>query len=376
MDNNYSYLHINDGNHFFHPRRRARNPTSKEINMTQVRASLAALLTVAGLSLVGFAHAQDNVVNIYSSRHYQTDARLYSDFTKATGIKVNLIEGNDDALIERIKSEGANSPADVLITVDAGRLWRAEQAGILAPVTSATLEERIPAAFRDPDGRWFGFSYRARIIVYNRDKVKPGEIKSYADLADPKWKGRICVRSSTNVYNLSLLAARIAHDGEAKAEAWAKGVHDNFARDPKGGDTDQIKAVAAGECDVAISNHYYYVRLMNSDKPADKEVVARTAVIFPDQDGRGTHVNISGAGLVKTAPHPQAGVKFLEYLAGDEAQAYFAGGNNEWPVVEVASFSNPALTQLGKFKADPLNVGELGKNQPTAQKIYDRVGWK
>ncbi|MFZ5558710.1 MAG: Fe(3+) ABC transporter substrate-binding protein [Pseudomonadota bacterium] len=328
------------------------------------------------MALAPSAPAQEKVVNVYSSRHYQTDERLYGDFTKATGIKVNLIEGKDDALIERIKSEGANSPADVLITVDAGRLWRAEQAGIFAPVKSATLESRIPAAFRDPGGRWFGFSYRARIIVYNRDKVKAGEIRSYADLADPKWKGRVCVRSSTNIYNLSLLAAKIAHDGETQAQAWARGVRENFARDPKGGDTDQIKAVAAGECDVAIANHYYYVRLMNSDKPADKEVVARTGVVFPDQDGRGTHVNISGAGLVKTAPHKDAAVKFLEYLAGDAAQAYFAGGNNEWPVVESASFSNPALAQLGKFKADPLNVGELGRHQPAAQKLFDLVGWK
>ncbi|HSO06779.1 MAG TPA: Fe(3+) ABC transporter substrate-binding protein [Pelomicrobium sp.] len=344
--------------------------------MKRVRATTAALLAVTGLALAMPAQAQEKAVNVYSSRHYQTDERLYSDFTKATGIKVNLIEGKDDALIERIKSEGANSPADVLITVDAGRLWRAEQAGIFAPVQSKTLESRVPAAFRDPQGRWFGFSYRARVIVYKKDKVKPGEIKTYADLADPKWKGRVCVRSGQNIYNLSLLAAKIAHDGEAKAQAWAKAVRENLAREPKGGDTDQIKAVAAGECDVAISNHYYYVRLMNSDKPADKEVVAKTGLVFPDQDGRGTHVNISGAGLVKTAPHKEAAVKFLEYLAGDEAQAYFAGGNNEWPVVESASFSNPALTQLGKFKADTLNVAELGRNQPTAQKIFDIVGWK
>ncbi len=344
--------------------------------MKRVRATSAALLAAAGLALAVPAQAQEKVVNVYSSRHYQTDERLYSDFTKATGIKVNLIEGKDDALIERIRSEGANSPADVLITVDAGRLWRAEQAGLFAPVQSKTLESRIPAAFRDPQGRWFGFSYRARIIVYSKDKVKPGEIKTYADLADPKWKGRVCVRSGQNIYNLSLLAAKISHDGEAKAQAWAKAVRENFAREPKGGDTDQIKAVAAGECDVAISNHYYYVRLMNSDKAADKEVVAKTGVVFPDQDGRGTHVNISGAGLVKTAPHKDAAVKFLEYLAGDQAQAYFAGGNNEWPVVESASFSNPALAQLGKFKADTLNVAELGRNQPTAQKIFDIVGWK
>jgi iron(III) transport system substrate-binding protein len=343
--------------------------------MTRVRVTSAALFAAAGLVFAAAAQAQE-VVNVYSSRHYQTDQSLYNDFTKATGIKVNLIEGKEDALIERIRSEGANSPADVLITVDAGRLWRADQAGVFAPVASKTLESRVPAAFRHPQGHWFGFSYRARTIVYNKNKVKAGEISSFAELAEPKWKGRVCARSGQNIYNLSLLSAIIAHDGEAKAQAWAKGVRENFARDPKGGDTDQIRAVAAGECDVAISNHYYYVRLMNSDKPADKDVVARTGLIFPDQNGRGTHVNISGAGMVKTAPNKAAAVKFLEYLASDSAQTYFAAGNNEWPVVQGVAFTNPALAELGKFKVDPLNVAALGENQPAAQKIFDLVGWK
>ncbi|MGN2391841.1 Fe(3+) ABC transporter substrate-binding protein [Pelomicrobium sp. G1] len=335
-----------------------------------------ALLAAAALGVAVSAAAQDPVVNVYSSRHYQTDEKLYSDFTKATGIKVNLIEGKEDPLIERIKNEGANSPADVLITVDAGRLWRAEQLDLFAPVKSSVLESRIPASFRHPGGKWFGFSYRARVIAYHKDKVKPGEIASYADLADPKWKGRICVRSSSNIYNLSLLAALIDHWGEEKARRWAKAVKDNMAREPKGGDTDQIKAVAAGECDVAITNHYYYVRLMNSDKPEDKKVVEKVALLWPDQNGRGTHVNVSGAGLVKTAPHKEAAIKFLEYLASDQAQAYFAAGNNEWPVVPGAAYSNPALASLGKFKADSLNVSVLGKNQALAQKIYDQVGWK
>lgn len=334
------------------------------------------LLAAAAFGVAAPAAAQDQVVNVYSSRHYQTDEKLYSDFTKATGIKVNLIEGKEDPLIERIKSEGANSPADVLITVDAGRLWRAEQLGLFAPVKSSVLDSRIPASFRHPEGKWFGFSYRARVIAYHKDKVKPGEIASYADLADPKWKRRICVRSSSNVYNLSLLAALIEHWGEEKARQWAKAVKENMAREPQGGDTDQIKAVAAGECDVAITNHYYYVRLMNSDKPEDKKVVEKVALLWPDQNGKGTHVNVSGAGLVKTAPHKAAAIKFLEYLASDQAQAYFAAGNNEWPVVPSAAYSNPALASLGKFKADPLNVSVLGKNQALAQKIYDQVGWK
>ncbi|TXF11743.1 Fe(3+) ABC transporter substrate-binding protein [Pelomicrobium methylotrophicum] len=334
------------------------------------------LLAAAALSVAVPAAAQDKVVNVYSSRHYQTDEKLYRDFTKATGIQVRLIEGKEDALIERIRNEGANSPADVLITVDAGRLWRAEELDLFAPVKSQVLDNRLPASFRHPEGKWFGFSYRARVIVYNKDKVKPGEITSYADLADPKWKGRICVRSSSNIYNLSLLAALIHHWGEDKARQWAKDVKENLARDPKGGDTDQIKAVAAGECDVAISNHYYYVRLMNSDKPEDKKVVEKVALVWPDQNGNGTHVNVSGAGLIKTAPHKQAAIKFLEYLASDQAQAYFAAGNNEWPVVSSAAYRNPALASLGKFKADSLNVSVLGKNQALAQKIYDQVGWK
>lgn len=338
--------------------------------------SMRMLLAAAAFGVAAPAVAQDRVVNVYSSRHYQTDEKLYSDFTKATGIKVNLIEGKEDPLIERIKSEGANSPADVLITVDAGRLWRAEQLDLFAPVKSPVLEGRIPASFRHPEGKWFGFSYRARAIAYHKDKVKPGEIAGYADLADPKWKGRICVRSSSNIYNLSLLAALVDHWGEDKARQWAKAVKDNMAREPKGGDTDQIKAVAAGECDVAITNHYYYVRLMNSDKPEDKKVVEKVALLWPDQNGRGTHVNVSGAGLIKTAPHKEAAIKFLEYLASDQAQAYFAAGNNEWPVVPSAAYSNPALASLGRFKADSLNVSVLGKSQALAQKIYDQVGWK
>src|SRR5688572_17672542 len=231
-------------------------------------------LALAAL-LAGPAPAQDKVLNLYSSRHYQTDEALYSNFTKQTGIKINRIEGGEDPLIERIKNEGARSPADVLITVDAGRLWRAEQAGLFQPVKSAVLESRIPTNLREPSGLWYGFSTRARVIAYNKSKVKAGEIGNYEDLADAKWKGRVCMRSSTNIYNLSLLGAMIDHLGEAKAEAWAKGVRANLAQDPKGGDTDQLKAVAAGQCDVTVSNQYYYARLARSDKPEEKQVAAR-----------------------------------------------------------------------------------------------------
>jgi iron(III) transport system substrate-binding protein len=324
----------------------------------------------------GSAYAQDKVVNIYSGRHYQTDEALYAGFTKATGIKVNRIEASEDAIIERIRNEGQRSPADVMITVDAGRLWRAEQLGLFQPVKSATLDERIPAHLREPGGHWFGFSQRARVIAYNKEKVKPGEITSYEQLADPKWKGRVCMRSSTNVYNLSLMGALIDHLGEEKAEQWAKGVRGNLAQEPKGGDTDQLKAVAAGLCDVTVSNQYYYARLARSQKPDEKQVAARLGIAFPNQSSWGTHVNISGAGVLKHAPHREAAIRFLEYLASDEAQRYFADGNNEWPVVRTVKVDNPVLNALGDFKTDRLNVAALGKNQPQSQKIYDRVAWK
>ena len=333
-------------------------------------------LTVSSFALSFPAVAQEQVLNLYTARHYQTDDALYGNFTKATGIKVNRIEGGEDALMERIKNEGQNSPADVFITVDVGRLWRAEDMGLFAPVKSKILESRIPANFRDPNGNWFGFSTRARVIAYNKSRIRPGEITSYEDLADPRFKGRICTRSASHVYNLSLMGSIIGALGEQKAEAWAKGVADNLARAPKGGDTDQLRSVGAGECDIAISNTYYYARLLRSDKPEDKKLAETVAVLMPNQNGRGTHVNISGGGMVRHAPHKDAAVKFLEYLASDEAQIYFADGNNEWPVVPTVASNNPALKALGRFKSDPINIAIIGKNQPVAQKIFDRVGYK
>jgi len=322
------------------------------------------------------AAAQENVVNIYSSRHYKTDEALYEGFTKLTGIKVNRIEGGEDALLERVRNEGPRSPADVLITVDAGRLWRAEQLGLFQPVKSPVLEARIPETFREPNGQWFGFSLRARVIAYNKAKVRAGEIQSYEELADPKWKGRVCMRSSTNVYNLSLMGALIDHLGEAKAESWAKGVRANLAQEPKGGDTDQLMALAAGQCDVTVSNQYYYARLARSEKPEEKQAAERIGIVFPNQKSWGAHVNISGGGVLKNAPHRAAAIKFLEYLASDEAQRYFADGNNEWPVVASLRIDNPVLTSFGDFKRDRLNVAVLGRNPPNSKKIYDRVAWK
>ena len=318
--------------------------------------------------------AQEKVLNLYSSRHYQTDEALYENFTKKTGIRINRIEANEDALLERIKNEGDKSPADVLITVDAGRLWRAEQMGLLQPVKSDVLLERVAPELRHPDGLWFSFSIRARPIFYNKAAVNPADVQTYEDLASPKLKGKVCTRSGSHMYNLSLMSAVIAAEGPVKAEEWGKGVVANFARAPKGGDSDQIKAVAAGECGVAIANTYYYARLAKSGKADEKDVAAKVGVVFPNQKGRGTHVNVSGAGVARHAPHKEAAIKFLEYLASDDAQRYFANGNNEYPVIGKAD--NDALKALGDFKRDPLNVGMYGKNQGAAQQIMDRVGWK
>ena len=320
--------------------------------------------------------AQDQVLNLYSSRHYQTDEALYANFTRQTGIRINRIEAPEDALIERLRNEGAASPADVLVTVDAGRLWRAEQMGLLQPVSSPALETRIPPHLRHPAGLWFGFSTRARVIVYSKEAIKPGAIQNYEDLADPKWKGKVCMRSSSSIYNLSLMSALIAHHGEQQAENWARGVVANFARAPKGGDTDQIKAGAAGECALTLANTYYYARLVKSQKPDERDAAARTGVVFPNQQERGAHLNISGAGVLKHAPHRADAIRFLEYLASDEAQRYFADGNNEFPAVAAVRTDNVALAAFGTFRSDALNVSALGANQPAAQKAYDRAGWR
>lgn len=326
------------------------------------------------------AHAQDKVLNLYSARHYQADEALYSNFTRATGIRINRIEAGDEALLERMRNEGKNSPADVILLVDAARLWKAETEGLFQPVRSKVLEERIPAFLRSHDegkgSQWFGFSTRARVIVYNKQKIRPEQVQNYEDLARPELQGQVCTRSGAHPYMLSLIGAVSEHLGEARAEAWAKGVVGNFARSPRGGDTDQIKAVATGECGVALTNTYYFVRLMRSDKQADRDVVAKVGMVMPNQSSWGTHVNVSGAGVARNAPHRDAAVKFLEYLASDDAQIYFAVGNNEWPVVSSVVPKNPELDSLGKFKVDELPIGSIGRSQLTAAKIIDRAGWR
>lgn len=337
------------------------------------RRALGAAVCSAILGAGVPAQAQE-VLNLYSSRHYQTDEALYENFTEETGIEINRIEGKGDALIERIKSEGANSPADVFLTVDAGRLWRADQADLFQPVDSDVLKAAIPENLRHPEGHWFGFSSRARLIYYDKAKVKAGEISSYEDLADPKWNGRVCIRSSSNIYNQSLMSSMIAAHGEAGATEWARAVVANFARNPVGGDTDQIRGIGAGECDVSVGNSYYYVRLMTKPNAKDEGLADKVGWVFPNQGDRGTHVNVTGAGVLKNAPHKQAAIKFLEYLASPSAQRYFADGSNEYPVVAGIE-PNEALKSLGQFEADNLNVAIYGEYQPKAQRIFDSVGW-
>ncbi len=319
--------------------------------------------------------ASDKVVNVYSARHYDSDAALFKQLTQESGLKINVVEGQDDELIERLKTEGANSPADVFITVDAGRLWRAQEQQLFQPIQSKILDQRIPANLRNPKGYWFGLTKRARVIAYNKTKVKPAQLSTYEALAEPQWKGKVCVRSSNNVYNQSLLGSMIQSKGAKVTEDWAKGLVQNFARSPQGGDTDQIKAVAVGECDVAIVNHYYFLRLQQSKKPENRKLMAKVGLFFPNQGDRGTHVNISGAGVTTHAPHKQAAIQFIEFLTGPEAQKLFAEGNDEYPVVANAPLPEP-LKAFGTFKTDIVNVSAYGRNSPEAVKIADRVGWK
>ncbi|MEO1852854.1 Fe(3+) ABC transporter substrate-binding protein [Chromohalobacter sp.] len=341
--------------------------------MPQRPLALPATALLAGAIFAGDALAEE--VNIYSARHYDSDQALYDAFTEKTGIDVNILEGDSDQLIERIRREGAASPADIMLTVDAGRLWRAEQAGVFQGIESDVLNERLPNAMRHPEGKWFGFSQRVRAIFYDPDDVDPANLKRYEDLADPRFEGDICIRSSNNIYNQSLLASMIAHHGMDDAEAWAQGVVDNMARDPEGGDTDQIRGVASGECDIAVANHYYYVRLLESDDASDREAAESVEILLPNQDGRGAHVNVGGAGVVADAPNRDNAIRFLEFLASDEAQRLFAAGNHEFPVVDGVEVDG-TLATWGDFKRDALNINALGEHNPEAIRIFDRVGWR
>ena len=337
-----------------------------------LKTTVVTALAICTLS----ANAQEKVLNLYSARHYQTDEALYANFSKSTGIRINRIELGDEPLLERLRAEGNKSPADVILLVDAARLWKAQSEGLFSPVQSKVLMDRIPVELRASDNSWFGFSSRARVIVYNKATIKVEDADTYEELADPKNKGKVCTRSGSHPYNLSLFGSMIERSGEANTQAWLKGIVDNQARSPKGGDTDQIKAVASGECGIALTNSYYWVRLLKSTKPEDREVVAKVGVVMPNQASYGTHINLSGGAVARYAPNREAAVQFLEYLASDEAQGYFANGNNEWPVVKSAAQRNPELESLGNFKQDRLAAAAIGARSAQAQKLLDNVGFK
>ncbi|MEO0764515.1 MAG: extracellular solute-binding protein [Pseudomonadota bacterium] len=340
----------------------------------QTKTSFIAL-TAAAVTLVPLAATANGELNLYSSRHYDTDERLYSDFTEATGITINRIEGNADELIARMEAEGANSPADILLTVDTSRLERAKDAGVLQSIDSATLEDRVPNYLQDEDNQWFGFSQRARIIFYDKNDVE-NPPKSYVDLADPAYAGLVCHRSSTNVYSQTLLASVIANHGEEAAKDWAQGVVNNFARDPQGGDTDQLRGLVSGECDISISNTYYFARAVRKDVdglPADAR--ANIGWVFPAQEAEGAHMNLSGGGVAANAPNKENAILFMEYLASDQAQQYFSAGNDEYPAVPGVGIS-PSVASLGMFKPDDLDATTIANNVPTAQKIFNEIGWK
>lgn len=322
--------------------------------------------------------SESKVVNVYSARHYDTDDSLYARFTEQTGIEVNVIEGDSAALLERLRREGEQSPADIFIAVDAGRLHHADSEGIFTPASSETLTSRIPAHLRHPAGHWFGLTKRARVIMYATDRVQPDEITTYEELADPKWKGRLLIRSSSNIYNQSLVGSILAAHGEEAAEEWCRGVVANMARTPQGGDSDQIRALAAGEGDIAVANTYYLAKMIaNADKPEDQESASKVGVIFPNQgdDDRGAHVNLSGAGLVKGGPNPENAVQFLEFLTNEESQAIFAGDNKEYPTVGGYALVDE-LQGFGEFKEDSLNASTFGANNQEALQLMDRCGWR
>jgi iron(III) transport system substrate-binding protein len=343
--------------------------------------SLAISAVTAGLFSTSVL-ANEQVINLYSARHYPTDEALYSDFTKATGIKINRVDSDDAGIIARLKAEGSASPADVILLVDAARLWKGEVDGMFLPVKSKTLETAVPAQLRskptDDGTAWFGLSTRARVVVYDKLKVKREDVDTYEELADPKNKGKLCIRSGSHPYNLSLFGAMTEHLGAEKTEAWLKGMVDNMARAPKGGDTDQIKAVASGECGIAVTNTYYLARLMRSTNPADKAVAERVGVVFPNQQSWGTHVNVAGGAVARYSKNQANAVKFLEYLVSPEAQNHFANGNNEWPVVKSLKLDNPALKAMtgGYFKSELVPISAVGMNQIKVQQMLDRVGFK
>jgi len=329
------------------------------------------------------ACSQQQVLNLYSARHYSTDEALYANFTKATGIRINRVDADDAGILTRLKAEGAASPADVILLVDAARLWKGEVEGLFQPVKSKVLGAAIPAQLRakpaaDEGTPWFGFSTRARVIVYDKAKVQRADVDTYEKLAEPVNKVRLCIRSGSHPYNLSLFGAMVEHLGPARTETWLKGLVNNMARPPMGGDTDQIKGVASGECGIGVTNTYYLARMLRSDKPQERAIAERVGVVFPNQASWGTHVNVAGGALARHAKNPANGIRFLEYLASPAAQNYFADGNNEWPAARGVTISNPALQAMtgGSFKSEMIPISAVGMNQVKVQQMLDRVGFK
>ena len=344
-------------------------------SLYSLRAFALLMLCIPLLIAAGSTTVEADEVNVYSARKEALILPLLQKFEAQTGIGFNLITAKEDALLQRLKSEGHSSPADVFITTDAGRLQRAKDAGVLQAVDNAVLKQRIPEHLRDKDGTWFGLSQRARVIFYARDRVDASELSTYEDLADARWKGRICIRSSGNIYNQSLVASMIESHGNDRTEAWARGLVANLARKPAGGDTDQLRAAAAGLCDIAVANTYYFGRLVNSSKQEDRDVAAALGLFWPNQGDRGAHVNVSGAAVAKYAPHREAAVKLLEFLVNDESQAWYAEVNNEYPVVAGVRASK-TLEAWGDFKSDSLNLTRLGENNRAAVQLMDRAGWR
>jgi len=350
--------------------------------MRHIFSAVATACSVLISTGIAQAQAQEQVLNLYSARHYNTDEALYTGFTKATGIKINRVDADDTGILARLKAEGSASPADVILLVDAARLHKGEVDGLFKPIQSKILEERIPATLRSQPSAegtaWFGLSTRARLIVYNKTKVQKGDVDTYEKLAAPKNKGKLCIRSGSHPYNLSLFGSMVEHLGEQGTENWLKGVVANLARPPKGGDTDQIKAVAAGECDIAVTNSYYLARLMRSNKPEDVAVINKVGVVFPNQQSWGTHLNIAGGAVARYSKNQANAIKFLEYLTGAEAQNYFANGNNEWPAVKNIDIENPALKAMSDgapFKRETIPISAAGANIGKVQQMLDRVSF-
>ncbi|MBK7005114.1 MAG: extracellular solute-binding protein [Burkholderiales bacterium] len=348
-----------------------------------MRSTVIAAAIGATLAFCGLAQAQSNELNLYSARHYPTDEALYSGFTQATGIKINRVDADDAGILARLKAEGTASPADVILLVDAARLWRADVDGLFQPVRSKVLEDAVPAHLRSKvaDGggfSWYGLSTRARIVVYDKVKVNKTDVDTYEKLADPQNKGKLCIRSGSHPYNLSLFGAMTEHLGAEKAQAWLQGLVANMARPPKGGDTDQIKGVASGECGIAVTNSYYMARLMRSTNPADRAIAEKVGVVFPNQSSWGTHMNVAGGAVARHAKNRDNAVKFLEYLVSPAAQNHFANGNNEWPVAKGVKLDNPALRAMGgaDFKSELLPISAVGMNQVKVQQMLDRVDFK